>query len=231
MWRTYDDKTQTDLGSSQSIEHLQLSVRQGKFWVHALLESMSMWTLPSELFRGEQYVYLLGGEAFDWLLLAQRLIEEIKDYVPSEEIDRLLFSHWPSFGIDEEEFRRLLGPHKYSAYLNYWYGIVVEEALIQCTEEENWRRIRSNGRQYSSYHVLDLSFQQVYGRSQKELVSKFQMDKEGSLDSSMNISEWKEFTYWLFKYRVHNSEGARVASDTHKAIKYLEKMDITRRSE
>ena len=57
------------------------------------------------------------------------------------------------------------------------------------------------------------------------------MDKEGSLDSSMNISEWKEFTYWLFKYRVHNSEGARVASDTHKAIKYLEKMDITRRSE
>ena len=79
-------------------------------------------------------------------MLAQRLIEEIKDYVPSEEIDRLLFSHWPSFGIDEEEFRRLLGPHKYSAYLNYWYGIVVEEALIQCTEEENWRRIRSNGR-------------------------------------------------------------------------------------
>ena len=228
MWLIDHDKAETDLGRLQAIEHLKSSIYQGKFWIHSLLESMSMWTMPNELFRGDQYVYLLGGEAFDWLLLAQRLIEEIPDRIPNEDRDHLLLSCRPSFGIDEEEFRRYLGPHKYSAYLNYWYGIVVEEALIQCIEEENWKRIRSSGSQYSSYDVLDMSFRQVYGLSEKELVSKFQgynRDKGYALDPYMNLSEWKEFTYWLFKYRVQNSEGARVASDTHKAIRYLEKME------
>ena len=33
----------------------------------------------------------------------------------------------------------------------------------------------------------------------------------------------KEFTYWLFKYRLKRCEKARIASDTKKALDYLKK--------
>ena len=42
----------------------------------------------------------------------------------------------------------------------------------------------------------------------------------------MTLTESKEFTYWLFKYRLANSDGSRIASDTRKAIGYLEKQGI-----
>ena len=33
----------------------------------------------------------------------------------------------------------------------------------------------------------------------------------------------KEFTYWLFKYRLKKCEKAKIASDTKKAIEYLQR--------
>jgi hypothetical protein len=40
----------------------------------------------------------------------------------------------------------------------------------------------------------------------------------------MALRESKEFTYWLFKYRVKHSEPARMASDTKKGLDQLQKM-------
>ena len=37
----------------------------------------------------------------------------------------------------------------------------------------------------------------------------------------------REFTYWLFKFRVRNSDKAKVASDTTKGLNYLERIDNT----
>ena len=39
----------------------------------------------------------------------------------------------------------------------------------------------------------------------------------------MKLVELKEFTYWLFKYRLNNSDKARIASDTKKALRELER--------
>ena len=38
---------------------------------------------------------------------------------------------------------------------------------------------------------------------------------------STDLTELKEFTYWLFKRRVRSSEPARVASDTRKGLARL----------
>ena len=35
----------------------------------------------------------------------------------------------------------------------------------------------------------------------------------------------REFTYWLFKFRVKNSDKAKVASDTTKGLNYLERIN------
>ena len=39
----------------------------------------------------------------------------------------------------------------------------------------------------------------------------------------------KEFTYWLFKYRVRSLEGARVASDTRKGLAALSRVEAAYR--
>jgi hypothetical protein len=36
----------------------------------------------------------------------------------------------------------------------------------------------------------------------------------------------KEFTYWLFKYRLKHGDPARVASDTKKALEWLRRSGI-----
>jgi hypothetical protein len=39
------------------------------------------------------------------------------------------------------------------------------------------------------------------------------------------LTNLKEFTYWLFKYRVHYWDPARVASDTRKAMLRLDVLE------
>ena len=212
-----------DQASTQAVTHLRSSLADGKHWVSALLESMSLWTLPEEVFQERHYRYLLDGEAFDWLVLAERLLAEVDGLVPEGEKAKLLFSGDTSHAVSEEEFRRLLGPQKYSAYLNHWYGVVVEEALLQCAEEEEWKQVRSGGLRSAS-GVAERAFLHVYGQTQEELLLKFRKEKGYPHDPKMSLTQVKEFTYWLFKYRVNHSEGARVASDTRKAIIYLERL-------
>ena len=40
----------------------------------------------------------------------------------------------------------------------------------------------------------------------------------------MTLTESKEFTYWLFKWRLHRSEGAKAASDTQKGLREYQGM-------
>ena len=43
----------------------------GAPWHRALLEAMGRWTVPEETWQGRRYKYIVGREAFDWLLLAE----------------------------------------------------------------------------------------------------------------------------------------------------------------
>ena len=212
-----------DLSNIKAIAHLKSALANGMEWVPALLESMALWTLPEEVYQDHHHRYLLDGEAFDWLLLAERLLAEVDDVVPEEEKRELLFSGDVSRSLSEAEFKSLLGPEKYSAYLNYWYGIVVEEALIQSAKEEERKRLHSGGVR-ASLEITDRAFLRVYGQERKELHQQFREEKGYTESFPFNITEAKEFTYWLFKHRLIHGEGARVASDTRKGILFLQKM-------
>ena len=81
-----------DLAEAQpeAVEHFRAALQAGKPWPEALLEAMGLWTLPEEAFQGRHYQYLLHGEAFDWLLLAERLFASADGLAPSAEMERLL---------------------------------------------------------------------------------------------------------------------------------------------
>ena len=190
-------------------------MKGGRNWYLALLDSIRFWKSPEENYNGEIYKYLIGGEAFDWLRLAERLCEEIRDYVPQEEMMNLLFYDRPPVEIPEEEFKRMLGPSKYQAYLNYLYGVLIEQALILATIYE-LRKGRLSP--LNADDEVDRAYRKIYRAGQPELLEMFQKEMKYPRRVSLTVTEIKEFTYWLFKYRVKKSEKPKVASDTKKAL-------------
>jgi len=65
------------LTASEAVRRLQAQVQAGQPWRQALLEAVGLWTRPFEDFQGRTYRYMIQGEAFDWLTLAERLCSEL----------------------------------------------------------------------------------------------------------------------------------------------------------
>lgn len=207
-------------GDNRAIQHLKEAIAAGKHWYLALLEAIGMWTSVEENYGGRHYRYLIGGEAFDWLLLAERLCEEINGLIPEEERIALLFFDRPPIELTKEQFKRLIGNAKYKAYLNYLYGVLVEEALILSITEEVRKERRTLGLPENAI-VADEAYRRIYGASQESLLKQFREDRGYRQRQSITLDELKEFSYWLFKYRLKRCEKAKVASDTKKALLQL----------
>ena len=218
------DPEASSSGTPSSVERvvglLRKSRERGRPWQEALLEAMERWTLPSEMANGVLRQYLIRGEAFDWLLLARRLASEVDVLIPAgERRSKLQTGHF-IFDFSPEDLRRLLGVTKYRAYLNYWYGITVEQGL-QLAVRSEVRKERVSLGLSTRAPVSDTVFDRTYGQSRTELLAEFRavaLDDE-ALDLPDN--ELKAFTYWLFKLRLKRSEPSRVASDTRKALEWL----------
>ena len=192
----------------------------GAPWHRALLEAMGRWTLPEETWQGRRYKYIVGREAFDWLLLAERLCAEAGDAIPQEEAEVLLFHGILPEPIESDELRSLLGASKHQGYLNFHYGIVLEEAL-QLAAEENMRK-RHIARGYTDCEELvEDAFRHLYNDSRSNLMHEFRRSAGLARRSSLSLTDLKEFTYWLHKRRVNYWDPARVASDTRLAIRRL----------
>ncbi|CAI8016779.1 hypothetical protein GBAR_LOCUS10274 [Geodia barretti] len=186
-------------------------------WHRALLEAMGRW-IPAEEWHGDRrYKYMVGGEAFDWLLLAERLCGEVSEFIPQRELEHLLFHGFFPEPMIDEEFRDLLGVSKYRAYLNFHYGVVLEEALQLAAEEYARKRHLSLG--YSdSEELMEEAFRHLYTQTRTDLLAEFRAEARLGNRRGMNLSDLKEFTYWLHKRRVNYWDPARVAYDTRLAI-------------
>jgi len=204
----------------EALRHLLASVRSGVPWHRALLETIGLWTQPLEEYQDRTYRYLIQGEAFDWLVLAERLCAELDGVIPGTEKEPLLFSGRLPESIGPEVFRGLLGASKYRAYLNYWYGVIVEEAL-QLSVEEDVRK-RHLARCYAdSEDLVEEAFVHLYGATRSDLVDEFRQQTHVPRRRSLSLSNLKELTYWLHKRRLKMWDPARVASDTKKGITRL----------
>jgi 8-oxo-dGTP pyrophosphatase MutT (NUDIX family) len=210
------------------VAHFAAAVQGGTPWFEAMMEAIALWERPSERVGDRDFCYLIGGEAFDWLLLAERLVEAAPVAVPQTEIERLLFESVPpgsdaTGGIDDARLRELIGDAKHRAHLNYVYGVTVEEALQYCAELELAKeRVNISLRDAREEDVpLDPVYDRIYGRPRRDLVAEFRAERGLPDGDVISFAQMREFLYWLFKYRVKNQEPARVASDTRKALAQL----------
>ena len=209
-------------GDREALEHLRRELASGRHWYPALLEAIGLWSSPEDTHNGCRRRYLIGGEAFDWLLLAERLCQEVDDLIPRDEQEALLLYGRPPLELGEEEFRGLVGQAKYQAYLNYLYGVIVEEALLLAVEQEIEKERHAYIFSRSSPDFED-GYQRVYGADRPTLLRRFRKETGHPERAGSTLAELKEFTYWLFKYRLKNCDKARVASDTRKGLDYLER--------
>ncbi len=201
-----------------TISFLRRRLMMGLPWDQVLFEAIGMWTTPSEEFMGQTNRYVIQGEAFDWMLLAQRLYCEVEDLIPDQSMERLLLRGELPFKNSINEPEKLLGFNKYRAVLNYWYGVVLEECLILTVEDEVRKDMRGSGRADLD-DMGDEPFLRIYAKTRSNLVKEFRRDMGYSLRRiSFNLGQYKEFLYWLFKLRIRYWDPARVASDTRKAL-------------
>lgn len=204
--------------------HLRTALAVGTPWQTALLETVGRWTKSEEIINGREYRYLIQGEAFDWLLLAERLCAYVDGAIPTEEKERFLFSGRIPDGVEEEQFRDYLGPSKFRAYMNFRYGVVLEEAL-QLTAEEEVRKTHISRSYLDSDELQEEAYVYLYQKPCSELLKTFQMQTKKDRRRSLTLFDIKEFTYWLHKRRIKLWDPARVASDTRKAIRQLDLLE------
>jgi len=210
----------TPAGDTEAIKHLEQAITGGKHWYIALLEAIGLWKAAEETHNGRTYRYLIAGEAFDWLLLAERLCETVDGLLPDDERTTLLFYGKPPLDLTTEEFKKLIGSSKHHQYLNYFYGITAEEALIGAVQKEVRKERRTLG--LNKEHDYDNeAYRRIYGATRAVLLKRFRHEKYYPQLKSTSLTELKEFTYWLFKYRLNHCDKARVASDTKKALTQL----------
>ena len=217
---------ETSAACHDVVDRFRSSLAKGETWPTALLTAVGMWGLPHEEIDGRRYQYLLLGEAFDWLVLAERLLNEVDGLVPQEEKEALLFSNRLPQVLSEADFRNLLGGDKYRGHLNFFYGVVVEESLLLAVEEEVRKQRRSRGFA-DSEQAVEQAYRRIYRESRDALLGAFLQEMGRPESPALTLTELKEFTYWLFKRRLSSSDSSRVASDTKKGLERLMRMHRT----
>ena len=206
-------------------------VRGGTPWFDGLLHAIAAWDVHAETVDERDYRYLYGGEAFDWLVLAERLCNAglAAGVLPQLEVEALLLEEQLPQRMDEETFKERLGAAKYRAHLNFVYGIRLEEALQLTIEErihkERGGSILTNDRRGDSMNHV---FRRIYGNDRDSLLEEFRNEEERPQLDRISLTELKEFTYWLFKRRVAVQDPARVASDTRLAMLTLQRLEEAR---
>lgn len=187
-----------------------------------------MWASAEETFQDYHYRYLIDGEAFDWQLLAERLIEAADGLLPEGEKNALLLHNQPPLDVPKEQFRAYLGEVKYQQHLTYYYGVIVERALALAVKDEI-RKERHVAGYVKDKDTTDEAFHRIYGETESDLVTKFRKERRYRRLKSMSMAELKEFTYWLFKYRLKYTDKERVASDTRKALDWVNRNGLPHR--
>jgi hypothetical protein len=219
-----------DAEAEEIIARLRSDLATGDaHWFLPLLDAVRKWPLPGETVGPRHYRYLVGGEAFDWLLLAERLLGEVRDLVPADEADALLFDQKLPLDVTDSDLQQLLGA-KYKPHLNFVYGVRVEEALNAAVSEEVRKERTASHHWEKNGHVDDDVFHRIYGRTLAEMIAEFRQEFSLVDSERVSLADLSEWRYWLFQYRVKMCDPAKVASDTRKGLAFLQRVEWAHRS-
>jgi len=208
--------------NDEAIRYFCNAIIGGTNWYLALLEAIKLWQSADETYEGRYYRYILDDTALDLLLLAERLCVAAGDLVQEDEKQALLLQSQPPLDITKERFHELIGDVRYKQYLNFFYGVTIERALILAVQEEVRKERRLAGLAKEE-DTTGQAYLRVYGDTQDNLLARFRKQNHYRRLRSISQDELKEFTYWLFRFRIKHSEKPRVASDTKKALDWVQR--------
>jgi hypothetical protein len=230
-----DDEIPASTATLRSVSELMSDLSQRlrehpEDWKRAVLETVGQWPEATEKVDGVRLSYLVGGEAFDWRLLASRILNSVGN-APQPDVWHAWLDMPDLFGgFTEAEFMRILGVDKSRACLSFFYGVTVEQGLVVAAREEIVKRRVASGREPSD-DKCDDAYQRLYGNDREGLWDEFcaeagLLSREGSElnPGETTLRQDDQFMYWLFKRRMDRSDPARVASDTLKGLAQLERM-------
>ena len=202
------------------VRYLKHAIISGTHWYIALLTAIGMWNVTEEDYAGKHYRYIVGGDAFNYFLLVKRLCHTIYKMIPQGERESLLLLGKPPLELDMRQVHELLGNTRYQAYLNYLYGVVVENALMQYVEDEI-RKEQHAAAFHKRSNISEEAYRRIYGTGKAELQERFVLEAGSKLVNPSAAQLDEEFTYWRFKYRLKYCNKEKVASDTRKGLKKL----------
>ena len=211
------------ISSDNLIRQMRQRVLDGTHWYRSFLEMLREWDIEEESIGKTHYRYIISSEALDVPMIASRALLEIFDLIEEEELDDYLSRGIVPVEYTQDEIKEILGDEAYKKYLNYFYGVILEECLIRAYEESIIKGHVTNGL-VSAHDAMEDAVSIIYGRSLGELIDLFCREKGYILTEKIEYKQMKEFYYWLFIRRIRTMEPARTASDTQKAIDWLNDM-------
>lgn len=219
------------------MDGLQKNIEEhAESWKTAFLETVAAWPIENERVYGETFHYFIGGEAFNWKRLAERiatqLVEEESNILATEKVFQWIESSGIFGGIPEDEFRRILGVDGWRAHLNHFYGVHIEQCLIVAVQSRIQKKRYSSGMPPSD-DASDDAFLGLYEETEQDLWQEFAAESADRLsdliaespDETRTIALDEEFTYWLFKRRIEYTNAAQVAAETRRGLDMMSRID------
>ena len=229
--KIYDDEFLKSYDSADTyLEIFNNALNNGENWKDVVLEIIRIWRIPEEKKGNHKSTYLISGEAFNWIRLAIRIVNSSNIEIPEDEIREFLFSGFLPNALSEDEFKSKIGDSKFKGWQNYYYGIIVEQGVIELTKMNIMKKVFSTGVNISDER-LDIVFDEIYGNSFEVLWKDFNLNIIGVnrkyyLPKTTGESESEEFVYWLFKRRLSKSTPEVFASRVNEALKYLDNVKM-----
>ena len=194
------------------IKDLQTKVSKSENWEKCIVDFIGLWTEKEEFYRGYKYNYLIDEEALDWLTLTERLVSSIKAQIPKS---TYYYSSCTGLLPSIETYHYMknsLPKLKLSQMRNYYYGVIIENFIYHYKLQE----YEKNSLFYANYE--NEFYKEIYGKSLSTLIAKFYTEEKISKKDKLNFYELKKFSYWLFKYRINNTDNTKMAHETNMAI-------------
>ncbi len=146
------------------------------------------------------------------MTLTERLGSAIKSYLNKEKYHELIFTGLLPNKSSYEYMKKIISRNKLSQMRNFYYGIIIEDLIYVQKSQQYLKKSLYNTNNYDGY-------EEIYGKNINLLFKQFAKNIKFAKKNTINLYTYKEFTYWLFKYRIKNSDETKVASDTNLSIK------------
>jgi hypothetical protein len=174
-------------------------------------------------------IYFIHEEALNWKIIAIKIILKSKNDNYMTYLPDLLN---PTIYSDEDKItiKNNMGASLFSAHLNYFYGIIVEQSIREIKRNDFQKELN-----YPSYNskneINDRVFKNLYGKNTYELWEEFCKNVRLSsrryyIPSKIYCSDYEKFSYWLSKKRTKLTAPELNASLISRGLNYLDDLGI-----